>query len=347
MKIGILTFHFAHNYGAVLQAYALKTYLNSLGKQAEIIDFVPCNLENEYSLNPFVKRVSFKYKIKSMLRMPKRIRQYVLFENFINKELVEINGAHNYSEVLFGSDQIWNENITGKIDTYYGSEIDKNVRRIAYAASFGSSKLSDFQKCRVEKYLPAFDAIALRESDVIAEVEKLANKQVVSVLDPVFLLDKEVWDGFAHKSKHKENNNYILYYALRYDPRLIAETENQAKALKCKVVCIHPTCNDLCTNWKQSYDIGPYEFVELVKNAELVATNSFHAMAFSVIFEKKALYKAYSETESRVPSLLSICSVDADISNPVIYNFNEINRDNLVNAIESSKGYLRQNLEER
>lgn len=346
MKSGILTFHFAHNYGAVLQAYALKYYLNSIGRQAKIISFVPLKLQNEYSLNPFARKASLKNTIKRWIRIPLRVRQYRLFDDFIKNVLLGEDDEEEYSEVFFGSDQIWNESITGEIENYYGLGISKKAKWIAYAASFGTNQLSDFQKNCVKKYIPSFDQVSLRESDVISEVSQLSGKDVISVLDPVFLLNEETWDEFSKKAKGAEKN-YILYYALRNDQKLIEQTESIAKKLKCKIICIHPTCNDLKTKWIQLYNVGPYEFVKLIKNATLVSTNSFHAIAFSIIFGKKVVYKSYSNTESRIPSILKICGLLNQYGPEVCtFDFSQINRENLEKEKEKSYRFIQRALQQ-
>lgn len=308
MKCGILTFHFAHNYGAVLQAYSLKNYLTGIGVEVHIINYVPEKLKNEYSLNPFARDRRMKAVVRRAISVPKRLCQYRLFYRFINDELID-KTKDDFSAVFFGSDQIWNDQITGQISNYYGTTFGKNIKKIAYAASFGSSQLSPFQQECVTRYLPDFYAIALREHDLVEEVTELSQKKVTSVLDPVFLLERSNWEQFA-ECPRGISDPYILYYALRNDPELIERTKALSNRLRCKVVCIHPIGNHLNVEWRQLYNVGPREFVYLIQHAEFIATNSFHAIAFSMIFSKRFIYKAYSEKESRVPSLLKLCRAD-------------------------------------
>ena len=338
MNCGILTFHFAHNYGAVLQAYALKNYLNELGQNAFVLDYIPNSMKNNYVLNPLAKDRHPKAVIKRTLKISRRLMQYRLFEDFINTELLN-HVASDIDAVICGSDQIWNENITGLIYTYYADEYEANIKRISYAASFGTSVLTEFQKKCIKTYLPGFSSISLRETDVAEEVAELSKRNVVCVLDPVFLLDKENWIDFSKLSKNKTNGRYILYYALRNDKDLIQKTEDISNKMGIPVFCVHPTCNDLKTPWKQLYDVGPYEFVDLLRRAELVSTNSFHAMSFSVIFGKKAIYKAYLATESRVPSLLQLCKAERCLHNG-IYNFGMLGEDTLKDQKEFSRNFL-------
>lgn len=309
MKCGIMTFYFAHNYGAVLQTYALKHYLQQQGHDVYVIDYVPQKLKNEYSLNPFARCTHPKAVVKRILRLPKRYHQHKMFSDFINKELGVLNNQ-SYDVVFFGSDQIWNEAITGETSVYYGTELDDKIKKVAYAASFGTSVLSDFQKNCCRNYLPSFFSISLRESDVIRDVKALSGKEVVGVLDPVLLLERDEWRRFAQKASFRIDSEYILYYALRNDDKLISKVANLESQTGMKVVCVHPTCNELNVGWEQLYNVGPHEFVSLIQNASYVATNSFHAIVFSILFGKKVVYKSYSKTESRVPSILNLIGFD-------------------------------------
>lgn len=311
MKCGIMTFYFAHNYGAMLQAYALKQYLVSMGHETLIIPYVPSKMKKTYSLNPFAKGFNMKYILRQMLRFPKRIGQYRLFDEF--KESFLLNASElstdttTYDIVFFGSDQIWNEKITGDITNYYGTLFDESVKKVAYAASFGRSELTQFQKECVEKYLPYFQFIALREPDSVDFVQKYVNNVVSCVLDPVFLLNREHWCDLAVKSIKRVSGKYLLYYVLHNDEDLIQYAKELSKETGYKIVCVHPTLGLKIKGEKQLSDIGPIEFVCMIKNAEMVITNSFHATAFSLILSKELIYKTFSDTDTRVSSLLERC----------------------------------------
>lgn len=340
MNCGIMTFHFAHNYGAMLQAYALKNYIESIGTHATMVDFVPSKARKDYTLVPWAKDHHPRSILKRIMRIPVRINQYRKFESFQKAAFDCDEREYVLDSVVFGSDQIWSDDITGEIDDYYGGKFGREVEKIAYAASFGASSLSEFQRKCIRTYLPSFKAVSLREPDVVHEVESLSGRSVVSVVDPVFLLGKSDWHKFSEKAQgiHKD---YILYYALRNDPVLIQRTEDASRNMGCQILCIHPTCADLGVGWKQLHDVGPYEFVQLVENAKLVATNSFHAVSFSVIFGKKVLYKAFSATESRVPSLLKLCCAESCIDGDGIYDFSFVDRRTLQAEIMKSKDFIR------
>ena len=165
MKIGILTFQFAHNYGALLQAYALKCYLNQLGYDVSIINYTPEKLRKEYSMNPFAYSKNLKVLLSLSLRNYRRRKQNRLFTQFQNNELglrqriltseELITAMNTYDVVSVGSDQVWNTNITGDIKSYF-LEKEVQAHKISYAASFGTDSICTYQKNAVNECLPLY-----------------------------------------------------------------------------------------------------------------------------------------------------------------------------------------------
>lgn len=337
MNCGILTFYFAHNYGAVLQAFALQNYISKLGYNSFVIDSYPDKLKKEYSLNPFYNAKTIRQILRNCKIIPRRMKQYFAFERFINSNF---NVADTYLDaIVCGSDQIWNEKITGETALYYGANYKNCPLKISYAASFGSSELTPFEKKCIKEYLTHFKAISLREKDCLIDIYKLTGQNAKVVLDPVFLLDFNFWNDFANKSKLKLNKRYILYYSLKEDCELVAQTMKLSKQFNCTVLCIHPTCSDLHVNWKQLHNVGPYEFVSLIKNAEAIATNSFHAVAFSIIFGKIAFYKAFLDRDNRVRSLLELFGF-LSVDGKNLYDFSTKNVDLIESRLSESKQFL-------
>lgn len=161
MKIGILTFHRAHNYGAVLQAYALVTYLRGQGYQAEIIDYRPKSIENAHGTLPIgrLKNLSFVRKIIFLIKilpyLPARYRRAKKFHTFINsmptsKDIYtdKFNSIKGYDYIIVGSDQVWNSHITNGLSPFYSGDIKSDAKWISYAAS---AEITPHQK-EVEQY---------------------------------------------------------------------------------------------------------------------------------------------------------------------------------------------------
>ena len=339
MKISILTFQFAHNYGAQLQCFALKKYMEGYNNTVQVSDYVPKKAIDVYRFWPRLNLKHPRSYIRDMVRVFRRKEQYKIFDNFIKSEILT-NAIESPDLVVIGSDQIWNEEITGKNEYYYGSEFDK-YKIISYAGSFGTSKLTEFQKKNIQQFFPRYQAISLRESCNISDVEYICKKKCVCVVDPVFLLDKAEWIEFEKKPKSLKNNKYILYYSLREDKELISETKNLSQKLGYVVYSIHPTCNKTDKTFLQLNDVGPKEFVYLINHANIISTNSFHAVSFSGIFDKKVLYKSYSDTESRVPTILEHYGLEFKKGRSFIYNFEDADKTVMNEKIQYSKTFLK------
>lgn len=353
MKTGIITFHFAHNYGAMLQAYALMSCLEELGHEVEIINYIPKKLDKEYSINPFTHINKPKYFIKQAIKFPIRLRQYSIFNEFLNEkmklskkvetqlELQQI--SREFDNIIVGSDQVWNDNITGEINTYFLDFAGENTKKISYAASFGKSEASEFIKKSIKKNLPLFYKTSVREDKGLEIINNEVNVKAIQVCDPVFLLESEEWAKKINNEKYSDEK-YILYYSLQDNKELESYSEEISKKMGLPIFSIHPLCKTQKVKGKQLFNVGPIEFLDLIKNAEVVCTNSFHAVAFSVIFKKKLIHVAHSKLSSRVESLLKMLDVQVNdyskcINDIMIYP-DMINYDNLTKFKVQSINYL-------
>lgn len=304
MKIGILTFFNAHNYGAVLQAYALKNYVSSLGHNCIII-----NYRNKYIEKAYPYRLKPRIRKKDFIN-PKRFRankkeidiwlssrkswtvQYRKFEDFINSYLLDgMRGSwkeqiNQCDLILFGSDQIWEKNITGPKDKIFIGDFQTKATKVCYAASCYSeqSAIDD----NLIQSLRNFKNISVRENKLAEMIKSRLGKnyEVEVVVDPVFLPDRSIYYSFLTEPKCSKQS-YILFY-------LVSESEELSKIseylrIKCNknILEIHYYKNKNQNNVWQRADVGPQEFVELIKNAEYIFTNSFHGTAFSMIFHKQ------------------------------------------------------------
>lgn len=348
MRIGILTFQFAHNYGALLQAYALKDYLNQLGNSVSIINYTPDKLRKEYSMNPFDYSRNLKVLLSLSLRNIKRRKQNQLFKEFQRNELGLGSGIYTTDALLFamnsydvvsvGSDQVWNTNITGDIRSYFLDKCMK-TKKISYAASFGTDDINEYQKKAIKKCLPLFSKVSVRESQAI-NILKENGIEAELVCDPVFLLSKEEWIRFERRPNSITNTKrFILLYGLSRNENLEREAVSYAEAENIPMHVIHPTAQKLSDKGIQLLDIGPREFVWLIHNAEKVYSNSFHATAFSVLYGKKLIYDAVKGLGSRVASLFE--SLGCDLREGVNeYNLGNIPRNVINNYAENGKYFL-------
>ena len=234
MKIGIITYHFAHNYGAVLQCYALQEYLKSNGHDVSIIDYRPRAITKFYDVvklhviktyNPKVIIVNLASAIFSGYTRANK------FNKFINNKLqLSVNNTE-YDLIIYGSDQIWNTHINNNDKTYWGYNSYKTNKSITYSAS-GGIKLPDNDEF-IKNALNNFSSISVREEHLAIELSKYTAKEIKTTLDPVFLLSQEEWFKISNRVK-KRNHKYILLYNLTHDDQIkkIAEEYSVSTGLK-------------------------------------------------------------------------------------------------------------------
>lgn len=296
MKIGILTFHCAHNYGAVLQAYALQEKIKELGHEVEIIDYRPNYIEIPYKIFSF-KRLITKYPIillkriiSEALTINKRILRHKSFSSFISNRLnlsekvkkKKIPG--NYDLYILGSDQIWNPMITKGFDNvFFGFfKTKQTANKITYAASMADTGYLYSHTEYIKKAFLNFNAISVREEILTKHFKKFTNKEIVNVLDPTLVVEKKIWDKI--QSKPIFNHKYVLVYEVKADIKTLKVAQKIAKQINGEIIFLKAFL-DLNTNRNSKDTASPEEFLGWIKHANCVVTTSFHATAFSVVFE--------------------------------------------------------------
>lgn len=296
MKIGILTFHCAHNYGAVLQAYALVTFLRHNGYDAEIIDYRPTSIIESHGTFPKarIKKAKSAKGFISVLRMllwsVPRYKRSCIFNEFIESlplskpRLDQQTKLLNYDYIFCGSDQIWNPKITNGIDPLYSAQIKSTGSYISYAASMELGGLDKIRQKEIKNYIFNFKEVSVRENSLKKAIEKFViDKKITQVLDPVFLLPLETWTDFA--KTFITRCRYVLVYQVRRDKRVVKFAEKYAKFHNLRVVEITSEAEYSVHKWQYG-QLSPQQFVGLFSGAEAVVTTSFHGTAFSVIFGK-------------------------------------------------------------
>ena len=321
MKIGILTFHCAHNYGAVLQCYATQEFLRSKGYDVEIINYRPKYLLDPYKLFNSKRLLSknpisiIKGTIRELILFPTRLNRWLNFEKFINHKLILSNKVKNklipstYDVYIVGSDQIWNPLITKGFDEIYFcnfSFIKGKKKYIAYAASMESKILDNNISQHYYQNLLRFDAISVRETDLLKLLQPLLNVPIVQVLDPTLMISPYVWYSFPQKLI---KGKYVLVYEVRKNSNTIRIARHIAKQIgaqvKVLVACLQFHSKEI------NQSASPEDFVNYVRNASCVVTTSFHGTAFSIIFNRPFYTVRLNDgADSRSASLLK--SVDLE-----------------------------------
>lgn len=332
MKIGIVTFHFAFNQGAVLQCYALQRYLESQGHEAYIIDYRPKYHTIMHSAwrNPFFYSKMFwkKFRNKRLLRrlyllirsfcrcmywnitMIDRENQKV-FQNFVGNHLnltKEYQSLEQLQSVppemdvyISGSDQVWNLDLLGQeFDRAYFLDFGKKqTKRITYAVSMGM-KHDEETLSQLRALCKGLDAISLREyskDDVLA-----IGRDVHICIDPTFLLEPVDYSDI--ESKNVESSPYIFVYGFETNGLLYKALDEAVRKYKCRIINGSPKWLRINGDVERISGYGPDRFISLIKNAECVVTNSFHGTVFSIIFQKDFITIPHSTRGKRMEDLL-------------------------------------------
>ena len=311
MKIGILTFHCAHNYGAVLQCYALQETLKNMGHKVEVIDYRPDFLLSPYKVWDIYRDKYYNYFLKRLvlecLILPRRIAKRKVFDLFIQTKLCltkEKTISPSFDAYIMGSDQIWNPQITNGIHKPYFGYFNfpkGNRKYIAYAASMEVSSLNQETKDFFTKALKNFDAISVREKTLANLLQPLTPQKIETVLDPTLLANPTMWDSIIKRPLI--NNKYVLVYQVRYDPNTKRIAQSIANQIGAKVIEITAL---IYQEYKRNvYQCcSPEEFLGWIKYADCIVTTSFHGTAFSIIFRKPFYCLKLGKGDTRAVSLL-------------------------------------------
>lgn len=286
MNIGILTFHTALNYGALMQTYASVRFLQSLGHNVYVLDYQNAAIKRAYSLFRWDKdrweTEGLKYLLKFPPTVVSRFRRQRAFKRFIKEHIPVIPycKASEMDAVFVGSDQVWNKRITDGTDpVYFGDAIGK-VRKVAWAVSSGQLPLSSED---IEHIKSRFDVISVREkalSDIIDGCSLLP--------DPVIMLSASAWQQLSTPSEDK----YLLAYPMMHQEEVMEKAERIAAELHLEVRVISPRIK-LGSGWIQ--DASPEQFVSLFSNASYIVTSSYHGAVFSLLFNIPHTFIYYND----------------------------------------------------
>lgn len=304
MNIGIMTFHRAINYGAILQAYALNCVLNKLGADVKIIDYLSPSISSRHKLmRPSLNPIDLYRYLRYSKTVNAKFEHFQLFLDKMNlsskaSSFDELNKlSESMDAVICGSDQVWNTEITNQDFHYFLDFVPHSVKKIAYAASFGQTQIPKSIDKTIGGYLRRFDSISVREDSGAELVDKLIGKRPDVVLDPTILLSKEEWRKL--RSHEELPERYILVYSVGEIEKLFpTATEISNKTGLPLVVFSHREYSSL-SNTFYIKTAGPTGFIDAFDRADYVITNSFHGTAFSVIFRKKFLVQTRTVDTSK------------------------------------------------
>lgn len=372
MKINTITCHNVYNYGASLQAYALQQYLIDLGHEVQVINYAPQYLSFHFKLSTYISKDEYTYK--PSLKYPHIKYLYVLyryllslkninrkrsFDRFTKKHL-RLTRRYKNNELLkkgypqadiyiAGSDQIWNSKYmeNGKDPAFYLNFVKKGMK-LSYAASFGAEGIDEEYRTVLSHWLSSFDAISVREA-CGQTILKTFDIESTVVCDPVFLLSKKEWEAICKKNMYKD---YVLIYNIGpINSKILKDAQIIADKNKLKIISIKDayTINQADINIE---DAGPCEFISLINNATYILSNSFHATAFSIIFNKQFYTYTFNniKNSSRMLYLLNIFGLEdhfeADIAQNRVICYSQVTL-LLQKYVCKSKEWLKSKLTDR
>lgn len=363
MKIGILTFHRAENFGAVLQCYALQTFLKNLNYEVKIIDYRCKAIENSYyllnprillrhqncikSISQYINRLSF---FKDKWRKKQKYKAFRLCMLDTTRPYFRINKDLKFDAYIVGSDQVWNSLLTGGYDKAYYLDFptSTNVKRIAYAVSNEENALQNMYlyKTQITRSLSKFHAISVREEFFANSLNAYSPSHIDICCDPTFLLSKDSYMSIASKPKE---DNFIFVYHVKESKSASELADYLSKQTGCKIIELHAGFSKRKDKNRHLQNLGPTEILGYMLKARYIITTSFHGLALSLILEKQ-FYVVAQESNIRQRSLLKQLQLesrivfDSSLTSISYINYENVNR-RIDKMVGFSKEYLINNLQ--
>lgn len=333
MKVAILTYPIHSNFGFLMQAYALQTFIKKLGHEPFTFYITP-------SKKKMINKI--KQTVKDILYTMRGAEGYRAFRYWATKEQQEFmdsktwdfvrNNIHltskiedlsalykfdinEYDAFIVGSDQVWRYAFLNRITTFYFDFLPDTKRRMSYAASFGISYLDYTKKDKAtcKKLLEKFDILTVRESDGVKICTNDFGIDAIKVLDPVFLLDKNEYSGLAALGDFPIKGEFLFTYILDPNAEKNAFVLKIANERRLKIVNLLPEKFHLKGPSHIDTLVYPsvYDFLGAFKEADYVVTDSFHGTAFSIIFNKQfTVYSNKIRGNSRLISILQTFGIE-------------------------------------
>lgn len=359
MRIGIVTWFSYENYGTVLQAYALQRFLRDKGYNCELLNYLPeKSLGTKTNVGNIIKKIIFKknnliYKFiystkKQQFENRSRYFKDFIINNCIFTEalndkisLVELN--KKIDTYICGSDQVWTP---GALDgTYYLNFVEDKNKKISYAPSFGVTKIPDEYRSIIGSWISKIEFLSIREKQGEEIIKELTGREPTVVLDPTLLLKPDDWEKILNKPDVKEP--YILCYFVADKRQYWKNVEKIRRATGFKVVIIPITSTTYLRKGMILSETGPAEFVGLIKDAEIVLTDSFHGAVFAINYKKDFFtFKRFSDKDkesqnSRIYNILQKLNLENriidDKESIIIENIKILNYDNVEFILEKER----------
>lgn len=319
-KIENITIHRNCNYGSVLQTYATQVTFEELGFECETIDFIR-ELDTKRGA---LKRLKKKSKILAnnpillagakAVMLISYLKKEKTFNAFLSNHVNLSQKAYHSNQELkdnipnadaycTGSDQIWNSFWNEGVEpAYYLDFVPEGAFCFSYASSIGQ-KIADSEKNTISAQLKKYSYLSVRESQSVKSLNDLGYENVVQVLDPTLYRTNEVWDRLA--SNKFKNRKFVVTYNLHHDKTLDSYAQKLAQAKGLELLNISYNWHDIIRPGKLVWCPSVEEYLGLIRDAEYVIADSFHATAFSIQFHKKFISFYPEKASMRIRDILS------------------------------------------
>lgn len=307
MKIAIITIFGEENYGNKFQNYAIKKMIENINNDNSVYTIKPKQTIKQKIAYILSKLQIDKYKyIKKDCFDQSKMNNFKAFsKKYLNvTKYYTLNKLNEEYDLFFvGSDQVWNTNgFKGRLLDYFLLGFVDNHKRIAMAPSLGTGKIGENQIKQFEKQLPKFNKLSCRENSSVYEIEKYSKgKKCIKLSDPTIGLTKKDWEIIRKKANKKPNESYVFCYFLGH---LDEKIEN----LICKFESKYSIVNIMKKEDIELFSNDPGQFIDLLADASLVLTDSFHGCVFSIIYNKPFIVVHTPDRinmEDRINSLLN------------------------------------------
>ena len=321
MKAGLITFHYAHHYGAQLQAYALMKSVSKAGADCEIIHYIRADtIEGSGLFKKGMSAGSLLSNANTLINYGKLKKRHDRFDSFVNHEMKlseRFYGSYeelrreppSYDVYVCGSDQIWNPLIYREqtFDPAFFAEFAAQGKKIAYAPSFGITTIPEDKREELKKYLAKFEALSVREKQGEKIIREISGRDAVTVLDPTLLLTGDEWSELASEPAYSQP--YLLCYFITDGRKYSEYVKALSEQYHLPVVSLCGSRRVVPQTKHKVLDAGPEEFISLFRHAGLVCTDSFHGTVFSVNFKKdfysfESAQKSEKSVNSRLYNIL-------------------------------------------
>ena len=345
MKIGILTASRTNNNGTDLQAFAMQTLFSKVNPDTEVIDYVCEKLERSHLIFP-------SFNLRNILFIPIKLINNINHNNFRKKYVIrskklyskENLSQNDYDAIVVGSDQIWNLNITGN-DLSFFLPFKSKAKKYSYAASLGKTDIREWNdKFNLKKLLDDFSGVSVREKSGIDALSQMGISAKHD-LDPILCLEKEDWRKIPCKGKRKKR--YVLLYMVEKNEEAIEYAIRYARENSCQVISVNQGIRSI-KKVKSKRFLSVTGWMDYMRDAELIITNSYHGLSFAIAQEKNFrlfMLRENPQSNTRMQSLVETLGLTECVASENVVKNIEIDwksvEEKLKKEREASKEYIK------